>query len=256
VGKKIDGDLAFAALADAGQAQGVARKSQGGAAAWLGDTGVASSGIPTPKYNTANVLDVDAFDFDATDEWFSQRLVPWGVQVRGRQRFDYGKHLFSERLMAVWPDDLRHVSEGVVPMQADSSDLVSLVRVDESAFGVSESNLISRWIEPHLSSPEIVTAKIDILGNPIATGYVVMCDGRAGRTGHVGGVAVVPAMQRRGLGALITTWLADQAFERGADFVHLFTTNPTAARVYSRLGFHDTTSVDIYVIDQRLATSD
>ncbi len=243
---KIGAVQAITALGDTEHTQGSIRSGKGGDGAWLGSTAVCASGLPAPQWNAAVVVDPAEFDFAATDEWFGVRGQPWGALVPGGTAFEHGHRLFSRRVMAATPAALRHGSEGPTPRRANPEDLDALVHVDEAAFGKGDSALLAQWLAPHLENDEVTTATIDILGNPIATGYVVVSDGRAGKAAHIGGIAVVPAMQRKGLAAALTTWLADHAFEVGAEFVHLVTDNPTAARLYTRLGFHDAATVDIY----------
>ena len=247
VRNNIDRDLAVLALADTEHTQGSIRSDRGGDAAWLGAAVVSSSGLPTAQWNAAVVVSPAAFDADATAKWFAHRGVPWGALVPGGASFAYGHRAFTRKVMTVSANSLRHSSEGSVPRVASVKDLAALVRVDEAAFGASDPGLLTQWLEPHLINEVVTTAAIDILGSPIATGYVVVSDGRAGRTAHIGGIAVVPAMRRQGLAASVTTWLADRAFDKGAEFVHLVTDNPAAARLYTRLGFVEAATIDIYV---------
>jgi ribosomal protein S18 acetylase RimI-like enzyme len=149
--------------------------------------------------------------------------------------------------MQVTADELRH-STGQVPVRrATSEDLNGLVTVDRAAFGLSDLQALSDWIAGHLISEDIITGVIELVGSPVATGYVVLSDGRAGRTAQIGGIAVVPMMKRRGLGDRITTWLADYAFDHGADIVHLYTDSDIARRLYTRLGFREVGAFDVYV---------
>ena len=70
-------------------------------------------------------------------------------------------------------------------------------------------------------------------GRPVASGAHQPIDG----TTEIVGVATLPAYRRRGLGALVTSVLAADAFARGIETVLLSAGNETIARIYARLGF-------------------
>ena len=67
---------------------------------------------------------------------------------------------------------------------------------------------------------------------PIATAMVYESDGVAG----VQWVGTVPDARTRGLGALVTTWVTNLAFDRGASSVNL-QASPMGEPVYLRLGY-------------------
>jgi GNAT superfamily N-acetyltransferase len=67
---------------------------------------------------------------------------------------------------------------------------------------------------------------------PIATAMVYESDGVAG----VQWVGTVPDARARGLGALVTTWVTNLAFDRGASSVNL-QASPMGEPVYLRLGY-------------------
>lgn len=51
------------------------------------------------------------------------------------------------------------------------------------------------------------------------------------------GITTLSPFRRRGIGAFLTGYAARTAFALGVDLVYLSTSNPTARRVYDRLGF-------------------
>jgi predicted GNAT family acetyltransferase len=84
-----------------------------------------------------------------------------------------------------------------------------------------------------LATGRAVTAVASVGGRPVAVGTHQPVDGVT----EVVGVATLPAYRRRGLGAAVTSALADDAFSRGIDTVFLSAGDETIARVYARVGF-------------------
>jgi hypothetical protein len=69
-------------------------------------------------------------------------------------------------------------------------------------------------------------------GEPLATAMVYESDGVAG----VQWVGTVPSARALGLGAVVTTWVTNLAFDRGASTVNL-QASPMGEPVYRRLGY-------------------
>jgi GNAT superfamily N-acetyltransferase len=59
-----------------------------------------------------------------------------------------------------------------------------------------------------------------------------------GTVSEIVGVGTLPAFRRRGLGAAITSRLAEHAFANGVDLLLLSAQNDAVAAVYERVGFH------------------
>ena len=59
----------------------------------------------------------------------------------------------------------------------------------------------------------------------------------AGEVAEIVGVATLPSARRRGLGAAISSALAQQALDAGMDLVFLSANDTDVARVYGRIGF-------------------
>lgn len=243
---RVDRERAWLATADADQTQARVRANLGAVAKWTDGGHYFVSGIKNGHYNVAHVVDSGAFDLADASTWFAEHgaelalRTPKDVPVKGTQ-------VRSNVIMQVTADDLRH-STGQVPVRrATPDDLEGLVTVDREAFGPSDPTALRGWIAGHLISDDIVTGVIELVGSPVATGYVVLSEGQAGRTAQIGGIAVIPMMKRRGLGDRITTWLADYAFEQGAELVHLYTDSDIARRLYTRLGFREVGAFNVYV---------
>jgi GNAT superfamily N-acetyltransferase len=69
-------------------------------------------------------------------------------------------------------------------------------------------------------------------GEPLATAMIYESDGVAG----VQWVGTVPEARGLGLGALVTTWVTNLAFDRGASTVNL-QASPMGEPIYLRLGY-------------------
>ena len=78
-----------------------------------------------------------------------------------------------------------------------------------------------------------VVAAVWVEGHPVAYAAHQPVDGAS----EIVGVATLPAYRRRGLGALVTSTLAADAFARGVRTVLLSAGDETVARVYERVGF-------------------
>jgi GNAT superfamily N-acetyltransferase len=69
-------------------------------------------------------------------------------------------------------------------------------------------------------------------GTPVGGATVIVLEG----VGFVGWVAASPAARGRGVGAAVTAWVTNRAFEDGADFASL-QASPMGRSVYERLGY-------------------
>jgi ribosomal protein S18 acetylase RimI-like enzyme len=78
-----------------------------------------------------------------------------------------------------------------------------------------------------------ITAVAFIEGLPVASGSHQPMDGLT----EIVGVACLPAFRRRGLGAAVTSTLAQDAFRRRVETVFLAADDESVARIYGRLGF-------------------
>lgn len=59
----------------------------------------------------------------------------------------------------------------------------------------------------------------------------------ASGTAELVGIATLESFRGRGIAAALAAYMAQAAFASGCDLVYLTTTNPTAMRVYQRIGF-------------------
>jgi len=102
---------------------------------------------------------------------------------------------------------------------------------DESAVGRSavELDFLSERIRTGLTQPAVAEDE----GGPLSGGSHQM----VGDTSAIVGVATLPSARRRGLGALVTARLVQDARERGAELIFIEAEGGDVARIYARLGF-------------------
>jgi ribosomal protein S18 acetylase RimI-like enzyme len=78
-----------------------------------------------------------------------------------------------------------------------------------------------------------VVAAAFVDGLPVAYGAHQPLDAAT----EIVGVATLPAYRRRGLGAAVTAFLADDAVRRGVETIFLSAADPDVARLYASIGF-------------------
>jgi GNAT superfamily N-acetyltransferase len=249
--QKLD-QRVWLAHGDAWQAEGRLRESFGGGALELPGARLSASGLPHPQWNNVDLVDVERFDRALVSDWYATRAfgagVPWGVCVPAGRRFSHGRFLFAKRNMALLRAEFVAAAApaNVTLGAAGSDDLETIVRLDAAAFEGSAAE-IRPWIAPHIGAPGFVVAVARIEGDAAGIATAVLTDDRAGRCAGIFGVAVAARMRRRGIGAALTSWLVERAFDDGATLAFLNPNHEQAARVYARLGFSETAGFDIYV---------
>lgn len=232
---------------DAAVAQGRMRAERDGGACELHGIRLSASGIAEPRWNNGDVTAADG-DIQGARAFFAARDAPWGVYVPTGMPWTHGRLLFGMRLMGLHPAEHRR-ARGVPALSlrvAAPADLSTVVQVDAEAFEEAPE-LERQWLEPNLSAPRCTVALAELDGQPVATGYSLLTDGRAGPCVYVAGVAVAPAVRRRGVASQLTSWLLDRGFAAGAELAHLHPDTDAAARLYARLGFVETPGFDVYV---------
>jgi len=241
----------WTAQADAWQAEGRLRAARGGGVVELPGVRLMASGLPHPQWNNGDVTDASRFALDAVRAWYAARAdgagVPWGVHVPAGQPFEYGKRLFRKRCMGLERRAFRKSGSpvGVRFEAATGADLDRIAAIDAAAFGSPvESN--RPWIEPHLDAPGFTVALAVLNGEAVGIATAIATDDQAGSSVAIFGVAVLEPARRRGVGGALTSWLLERAFEQGATLAHLNPDSEAAARIYARLGFEETTGLDIY----------
>jgi GNAT superfamily N-acetyltransferase len=205
-----------------------------------------ASGLPHPQWNTGDVTAADA-DLVGTRAFYAERGVPWGVRVPRELPWSHGHRLFGKRLMGL--EAARFEPAPGVPglslRSAGPGDLAAVLRVDCAAFEAAAAEE-RPWIEPHLDAAGIETALAELDGEPVGTAYSLRSDGGAGPCLYLAGVAVLPEVRGRGVGAAVSSWLLERGLAGGAELAHLHPDTDAAARLYARLGFAELPGFDIY----------
>jgi GNAT superfamily N-acetyltransferase len=227
--------------------QGRLRESAGGAVAELRDLVAITAGFEAAGVNSGDVMGPDP-DLDGARAFYDAHGVTWGLRVPEEMPWAHGRLLFRRRLMgldraAFRPTD---AAPGLSVRAAGPEDLETALHIDSTAFGLDrEEN--RRWLEPLLSAERVEFALGSLGDLAVGTAYVLRSDGGAGPSAYLAGVAVLPEARRRGVGAGVSSWLLQRAFERGAEIAHLNPDTHAAARIYERLGFTELPGHDIYI---------
>jgi GNAT superfamily N-acetyltransferase len=206
-----------------------------------------ASGLPQVQWNSGDVTAPDA-DLDAARAFYAERGAAWGVRVPVGMPWPHGRRVLTLRLMALEPRAFRPApaAEGVAVRAASPADLDTVVAIDAAGFDEAPA-VESPWLEPHLRAGRVTTALAKLDGEPAGTGYAIRTDGRVGPALYLGGVTVLPTARRRGVATALSSWLIARGLAAGAELAHLHADTEDAARVYARLGFADTSGLDVHV---------
>jgi GNAT superfamily N-acetyltransferase len=235
------------AVADAWEVEGRVRERDGGGVLEVRGLRLMASGLRHAQWNGGDVTEPEA-DVAAARAFYAQRGAEWGVRVPAGMPWRHGRRLLTLDLMALAPGDFAPAPapRGFAIREADGTDLDAVVAVDAAAFEADPADE-RPWLAPHLGAHRITTALVTLDGEPVATGYAIGTDGRAGPALYLGGVGVAPHARRRGVGAALSSWLVQRGLAGGAELVHLHADSAEAARVYARLGFVPAPGLDVYV---------
>jgi GNAT superfamily N-acetyltransferase len=241
----------WAAHGDAWQVEGRLRaRAGGGAEEWPG-VRLMSSGLPYAQWNNGDVTDARCFPLERVRAWYASRAhgagVPWGVHLPAGRPFAHGRRLFRKRCMALLPDRFEAAPDvaGVEVRLAGAADAALVASIDARAFG-GEFEPTLAWTAPRLGAPGFSAALAALDGAPVAIGTAIVTNATAGPCVGLFGIGVVERARRRGIGALVASWLLARAFARGVAFAHLSPTDDAAARLYAQLGFVETVGLDVY----------
>jgi GNAT superfamily N-acetyltransferase len=239
------------AQADAWQAAGRLRESLGGGAADLPGVRMMASGLPHAQWNNGDVTDPARFRAEEVRAWYAARAngkgVPWGVRVPAATAFTHGRLMFRKRCMGLFPRRFRAAS---MPSQvgiraANRADVDIVAAIDAAAFG-DPVEQVRPWIEPHLGAPGFMVVLAEHHGGPVGVATAILTDDRAGCCVGIFGVGVLASARRRGIGSAMTSWLLERAIDQGIALAHLNPDSDAAATLYARLGFVETSGLDVY----------
>ena len=243
---RVTAEWVRTAHGDAWQAIGAASGDQGGGVAELAGVRLMATGLRHPQWNNGDVHDPSAVDVGAVRDWYSRLRVPWGVRIPAGAEWHQGRHLFEKRLMGALPGSFNAAPAvpGLELRRAVADDLEPVLAVDVVAFE-QPPDLDRPWLHFILGHPDTTMAVATLDGTVVATGWVLRSEGWAGTAGYLAGIAVEPAVRRRGIGAAVTSWLMNRTPD--VDLWHLHPDTDSAARIYERLGFVEVDGLDIYV---------
>ena len=243
---EVTADWVRRAHGDAWHAIGSACVGSGGGVSEHAGVRLVATGLPHPQWNNGDVHDPSAVDLEAVRDWYSQLRVPWGLRLPAGAAWSHGRYLFGKRLMGALPGSFQAAPAvpGLELRAAGPDDLEAVLAVDVVAF--EETPETERpWLQLVLDHSDTTVAAATLDGAVVATGWVLRSEGWAGVAGYVAGIAVEPAVRRRGIGAAVTSWLMSQTGD--VDLWHLHPDTDSAARIYERLGFVEVEGLDIYV---------
>lgn len=157
-----------------------------------------------------------------------------------------GLHVRHHPLLVARHDELLPL-EPQVDVRLVTDDLARVEAVADVGFAhpgteVGEEGteaLVARDLDPRRAArtaaghPFVAAAYVD--GSPVARGAFTVVD----EVAEITGVTTLPAYRRQGLGAAVTSFLAQHALRRGARLLWMSATDAAVARVYSRLGFRE-----------------
>ena len=207
-----------------------------------------TAGFEADGVNSGDVMGPDP-DLEAARAFFAEHGVRWGLRVPEEMPWEQGTLLFRRRLMAMDRAAFRPAGavRGLEVRVADADDLPVALHIDSTAFGLDRDEN-RRWLEPLLSAAAGgVRARVSSTAIRRAPPTCCAPTAAAGPCAYVAGVAVLPEARRRGVGAGVSSWLLERAFERGAELAHLNPDTDAAARIYGRLGFTELSGHDIYI---------
>jgi ribosomal protein S18 acetylase RimI-like enzyme len=206
-----------------------------------------TAGFEADGVNSGDVMGPEP-DLDAARAFYASHGVRWGLRVPEEMPWEHGRLLFRRRLMGLDRAAFRPADPlpALEVRAAGPDDLATALHIDSTAFGLDRKEN-RRWLEPLLSAERVEFALGSLGGLAVGTAYVLRSDGRAGPSAYLAGVAVLPEARRRGVGAGVSSWLLERAFERGAEIAHLNPDTHAAARIYERLGFTELPGHDIYI---------
>ena len=205
-----------------------------------------SSGLPFEQWNTATALSVPV-DIEGAWSWFAERRCPWGMAVPVDYDLAPGEYLFTRPCMGLEPASFQSVAAppGVQLRNAIPDDLRTFCELDVAIFGGAIEGTRA-WIEPMFHSDRFQHLIAEVNGEAVAIGTGRRTDSDAGPCGTLSGIGVLEPFRKRGIGAALTSRVAEWLFECGATLVHLDPDDERAARVYQRLGFHEAPGFRVY----------
>jgi GNAT superfamily N-acetyltransferase len=242
------GTLVRTAHGDAWQVEGRVRQAHGGGVQVIHGARLMASGLPTPKWNNADI-DAPDVDLEAMAAWYAARNVPWGVRVPPEWDLPIGQPLFTKRcfgLRLTHPPAAQSASH-IQIQRARVADLDAYVATDAAIFD-DDPVLTGHWVAPVLGAPRFAHWLARADGVPVGVVCSVRSDERAGPAAMLTGLGVLPAWRRHGLEEQLVRAVLRSAFADGAPLVHAYATGVTEAEFLQANGFIEVPALLVRVV--------
>ena len=233
---------------DAWQVEGRARRAHGGGTHEVRGARLMASGLPTPKWNNADVTAADA-DLDAVAAWYAARDLPWGVRVPVELDLAVGERLFTKRAFGLERADVLQGAGamGVLVRRAGPADLEAYDATDAAVFG-DDPALTHRWNAPVLGLVGFEHWLALEGDKPVGVVCTVLSDDRAGPAAMLTGLGALPSRRGQGVEDELLGVAARSAFAAGARLMHTYATGEAGAAWLRSRGFVEAPGFAVYVV--------
>lgn len=191
------------------------------------------------------------FDPDEVARWISSagrrpRHINARLDIARRLHPLFGEYVLEEcrlaRCVAVKPGAAGSPGKGCTLRKLGERDYDALFDALETIAGSTHVRRGSRErdeaIERKVAAAQVGCSTFGIFcGDTLLSTASVSSASKLGAM--ISGVATRPEMRRRGLATAVVSATCEECFRQGMRFVTLYYTDPTAARIYGRIGFED-----------------
>ncbi|MDQ6722296.1 MAG: GNAT family N-acetyltransferase [Candidatus Dormibacteraeota bacterium] len=203
-----------------------------------------ASGIPTPKWNNADVTAPNP-DLDAVAHWYAELDLPWGLRVPVEFDIPMGDPLFVKRCWGLRPPGLeRRATPAVQIRLATAADLDQYAETDAVVFG-DDPALSRRWVEATLGRPGFEHWLAMAGGRSVGVAEVVRTNDWAGPAAMLTGVGALGEWKGDGVEQALAQFAVEHAFESGVALVHAHDQDEALCRA---IGFEEVPGFLIRVV--------
>jgi N-acetylglutamate synthase-like GNAT family acetyltransferase len=233
---------------DAWQVEGRARRAHGGGTYRVRGARLMASGLPTPKWNNADITAADV-DLEAVAAWYATRALPWGIRLPVELDRAVGERLFTKRAFGLErPDALRVAAAGSMRVRrAGPADLDAYVATDAAAFG-EDVALTRDWNAPVVGLPAFAHWLALEGETPVGVVCTVRSDEWAGPAAMVTGLGVRAPWRDRGVEEDLLREAVQSAFDAGVRLVHAYATGDVGAAWLQARGFREVPGFAVRVV--------
>ena len=236
------------AHADAWQVEGRARLAHGGGAHAVRGARLMASGLPTPKWNNADIEALDV-DLQAMVAWYAARNVPWGVRVPAEWDLPIGQPVFTKRCFGL------QLTAAVPPPRAGDiqiqragvADFDAYVATDAAVFD-DDPVLTGRWVAPVLGASRFAHWLARADGTPVGVACTVRSDERAGPAAMLTGLGVLPPWRGQSIEQQLLQTALRAAFADRAMLAHAHASDADEAEFLQASGFIEVPALVVRVV--------